>query len=205
MDYTKYHNQAMNIADLIQSGQYKRRETSTDVKAFMTRKSGGFAEGLSKAEDPKPRSKEPEETIPEKNTQLIPEYLTSLRGIDMEGNFVDMAREAAAKYNIPENLFLRLVKQESGFNPRAKSHAGAMGLTQLMPGTADYLGVDNPYDPASNIDGGARYLREQYEKFGDWKLALAAYNAGPGNVQKYGGVPPFKETQDYVRIILGLD
>ena len=103
---------------------------------------------------------------------------------------------------VPEDLFLRLVQQESGWNPRALSRKGAVGLAQLMPGTARYLKV-NPYDPAENLEGGARYLAEQYRAFGDWRLVLAAYNAGPEAVQKYGGIPPYRETQGYVRAILG--
>ena len=112
------------------------------------------------------------------------------------------ARAAARRHGVPEDLFLRLVRQESGWNPNARSHKGALGLAQLMPGTARLLGV-NPRDPAQNLDGGARYLAQQYRKFGDWRLALAAYNAGPGAVEKHGGVPPYRETRTYVRRILG--
>lgn len=112
------------------------------------------------------------------------------------------ARAAARRHNIPEDLFLRLVTQESAWNPSAKSHKGAIGLAQLMPGTARYLQV-NPHDPLQNLDGGARYLAEQYRKFRSWRLALAAYNAGPGAVEKHNGVPPYRETQGYVRAILG--
>jgi len=97
-----------------------------------------------------------------------------------------------------------LVKQESGFNPNAVSRTGARGLTQLMPGTAKEMGVTDITDPKQQLDGGAKYLRKQYDRFGRWDLALAAYNAGPGNVQKYGGIPPFKETQNYVRNIMGM-
>ncbi len=119
------------------------------------------------------------------------------------GPLIDMARSAARRNGVPEDLFLRLVQQESGWNANAVSHKGAMGLAQLMPGTAKYLRV-NAKDPAQNLDGGARYLKEQFRKFGSWRLALAAYNAGPAAVEKYDGVPPFKETQNYVRVILGL-
>lgn len=118
------------------------------------------------------------------------------------GQFLEPARAAARRHGIPEDLFLRLVQQESGWNPRARSHKGALGLAQLMPFTARKLGVD-PHDPAQNLEGGARYLAAQYRAFGSWKLALAAYNAGPGAVRKYGGVPPYRETRDYVRIIWG--
>ncbi|WP_298674931.1 lytic transglycosylase domain-containing protein [uncultured Lentibacter sp.] len=116
--------------------------------------------------------------------------------------YVDMARRVAHKHGVPVDLFLRLVQQESGWNARARSHKGAMGLAQLMPGTARALRV-NPHDPYENLDGGARYLKEQYRAFGSWRLALAAYNAGPGAVKKYGGVPPFKETRHYVKVIWG--
>ena len=118
------------------------------------------------------------------------------------GPYLEMARAAARANNIPEDLFLRLVHQESRWNPQAVSHKGAIGLAQLMPGTAQMLGVD-PTDPRQNLNGGARYLRMMYDKFGDWRLALAAYNAGPGAVQQHGGIPPFAETQNYVQIILG--
>ena len=118
------------------------------------------------------------------------------------GEYLTLAKQAARKYNIPENIFLRLVQQESNWNPQAKSHKGALGLAQLMPATASALGVD-PMDPRENLDGGARYLKRQYDKFRDWRLALAAYNAGPGAVERYKGIPPYKETQNYVKAILG--
>ncbi|RVT85436.1 lytic transglycosylase domain-containing protein [Rhodobacteraceae bacterium CCMM004] len=118
------------------------------------------------------------------------------------GPYLQMARAAARKHAIPEDLFLRLVQQESGWNPNAKSHKGALGLAQLMPATARKLRVD-PADPRQNLDGGARYLRQQYDTFKSWRLALAAYNAGPGAVQQHGGIPPYPETQNYVRVILG--
>ncbi len=118
------------------------------------------------------------------------------------GPYLNVARDAARRHGIPEDLFLRLVQQESGWNDRAVSHKGAIGLAQLMPGTAQLLGVD-PWNPTQNLEGGARYLRQQYNSFGRWDLALAAYNAGPGAVQQYGGIPPFAETQNYVRVIWG--
>jgi soluble lytic murein transglycosylase-like protein len=118
------------------------------------------------------------------------------------GPFALMARQAARRYAIPEDLFLRLVQQESGWNTNALSHKGAIGLAQLMPGTARYLNV-NPNDPRQNLLGGARYLREQFDTFGSWRLALAAYNAGPQAVERYKGIPPYNETKNYVRIIWG--
>ncbi len=116
--------------------------------------------------------------------------------------FLPTARAAAERHGIPVDLFYRLINQESRWNPGAVSSAGALGLAQLMPGTADLLGV-NPNDPQQNLDGGARYLRMMYDQFGDWRLALAAYNAGPGAVERHNGVPPYDETTAYVRIVMG--
>lgn len=118
------------------------------------------------------------------------------------GEYLELARESARRHNIPEDLFLRLVHQESRWNPGAVSPAGARGLAQLMPDTARLLGVDID-DPRQNLDGGARYLRMMFDRFGNWRHALAAYNAGPGAVEQHNGVPPYAETTDYVRIILG--
>ena len=118
------------------------------------------------------------------------------------GPYLAMARDAARRHGVPEDLFLKLVQQESGFNATAKSHKGALGLAHLMPQTARLLRVD-PLDPYQNLDGGARYLKQMYARFGNWRHALAAYNAGPEAVAKHNGVPPYKETQGYVLAILG--
>jgi soluble lytic murein transglycosylase-like protein len=112
-------------------------------------------------------------------------------------------QHAAASYGINSELVDAVAWQESRYNPRARSSAGAIGVMQLMPGTARQLGVTNPHDIGQNVAGGAAYLREQLERFGNnVPLALAAYNAGPGAVMKYGGIPPYRETQDYVRKIM---
>jgi soluble lytic murein transglycosylase-like protein len=125
-------------------------------------------------------------------------------GTGASSAFDTQINAAAASNGIDPALLKGLVSQESGFNPNARSGAGAVGLTQLMPGTAATLGVTNPLDPAQSLQGGAKYLREQLDRFGgDEKLALAAYNAGPGAVQKYGGVPPYAETQNYVKSVMG--
>ena len=118
------------------------------------------------------------------------------------GPYIALARAAARRHGVPEEMFLRLVDRESRWNHAARSHKGALGLAQLMPETARRLGVD-PLDPERCLDGGARYLAEQHRRFGSWRLALAAYNAGPGAVEKHGGVPPYRETQSYVKAILG--
>lgn len=119
-----------------------------------------------------------------------------------KGPWLEPAKDAARRHGVPTDLFLRLVQQESAWNAQAKSHKGATGLAQLMPDTARLLGV-NINDPHQNLAGGAKYLRQMYERFGNWRLALAAYNAGPLAVEKYGGVPPYKETRNYVRVIWG--
>jgi soluble lytic murein transglycosylase-like protein len=118
------------------------------------------------------------------------------------GPYLELARAAAVRHNVPPDLFLRLVQAESGWNAQAVSHKGAIGLAQLMPETASDLGVD-PHDPRANLDGGARYLRQQYDTFGTWPLALAAYNAGPAAVTRHGGIPPFVETRGYVLAVWG--
>jgi soluble lytic murein transglycosylase-like protein len=118
--------------------------------------------------------------------------------------FKDLITGAARKYGLDPALLAGLVKQESNFNPGAHSGVGAKGLTQLMDATARGLGVTDSFDPAQSLDGGARFLSGLLKQFhGDQSLALAAYNAGPGAVQKYGGIPPYQETQRYVPKVLG--
>ncbi len=118
--------------------------------------------------------------------------------------FQNEIEAAAAKYGVDPALLAGLVKQESNFNPDAHSGVGAKGLTQLMDSTARGLGVSNSFDPAQSLDGGAKFLSRLLRQFhGDQSLALAAYNAGPGAVQKYGGIPPYQETQRYVPQVLG--
>lgn len=119
------------------------------------------------------------------------------------GKYENIIKEAAQKYNLPERLISSIIKHESSFHANTVSHAGARGLMQLMPGTAKFLGVTDSFDPVQNINGGAKYLRQMLNQFnGNMELAVAAYNAGPGNVKKYGGIPPFNETQNYVKKVL---
>lgn len=122
-----------------------------------------------------------------------------------EQDFNNIIKEASQKYGVEEELVRAIIKQESGFNPNAVSCAGAQGLMQLMPETAKGLGVADPMDPRDNVMGGVKYIKQMLDRYdGNKTKALAAYNAGPGNVDHYGGVPPFSETQNYVNNILSM-
>lgn len=120
------------------------------------------------------------------------------------GAYDSLIEQAAQRNGIDPAILHGLIQQESGFDPNSQSSAGAAGLTQLMPGTASSLGVTNPLDPAQSIEGGARYLSQMMAAFGgNTSEALAAYNAGPGAVRQYGGIPPYAETESYVTKVLG--
>ncbi|HWP30806.1 MAG TPA: lytic transglycosylase domain-containing protein [Fimbriimonadales bacterium] len=121
--------------------------------------------------------------------------------IDVQ-TLLENANMVADEFGLDRNIFRALISAESGWNPNSVSPKGAQGLTQLMPSTAQALGVLDPFDPIQNLRGGAKYLRQMLDEFGSYELALAAYNAGPGAVKRYGGIPPYPETQNYVRKIL---
>ena len=139
--------------------------------------------------------------LPDATTAVLPAVRpVSLQGGTLPGaaaQYASLFAAATAKYGLPQGLLAGVAKVESGYNPRAVSPAGAQGLMQIMPGTAKGLGV-NPFDPAQAIDGAARLLSRNLKEFGSLPLAIAAYNAGGGAVHKYGGIPPFAETQAYV-------
>lgn len=133
---------------------------------------------------------------------LLPSSAASSE-IMIASNTTDIIERVAAEVGIDPNLLHAVIDQESAFNTRAKSHKGAMGLMQLMPATAQHLGLSEAqyYDPYHNVHAGARYLKQQLQDFGSLPLALAAYNAGPSAVHKYGGIPPYQETRQYVASI----
>ncbi|MGV2940838.1 lytic transglycosylase domain-containing protein [Mesobacillus sp. LC4] len=139
--------------------------------------------------------------FPKQNiAQMLPPFQLSKVAGKNKADFDGIIDQAASMFNIPAKLIKSVIQKESNFNPNAISHAGASGLMQLMPATARGLGVKNVFDPSENIIAGSKYLRQMLDRYDDnLELALAAYNAGPGNVDKYGGIPPFKETQNYVR------
>lgn len=156
-----------------------------------------FVDVLEDAEKRNPPAKAP--TIPGK---VPPEGKVSE---ESTGDWRDHIAPLASKYAVDEALVRAVIRMESGGQTTAVSHKGAMGLMQLMPGTARMLGVEDPFDPVQNLEGGIKYLSQLSDKYqGDMTKTLAAYNAGPGRVDAYGGIPPFAETQKYVKNVLAM-
>jgi len=129
-------------------------------------------------------------------------FASHARDAKTAADFDKLIARAAHRHGLPPALVKAVVRAESNFQPHALSNAGAQGLMQLMPATADDLGVDDPFRAEDNVFGGTRYLRAMHDRYGDWQLALAAYNAGPGAVDRFGGIPPYAETQQYVERVL---
>ncbi len=142
-------------------------------------------------------------TVTNSISSILDSYANTSTGVTGSVNLDDIFQKAADTYNVPVDLLKAVGKAESNFDPTSKSSAGAMGIMQLMPKTAASLGVTDAFDPYQNIMGGAKYLSQMLEQVnGNVEVALAAYNAGPGNVQKYGGIPPFEETHNYIAKVM---
>ncbi|MEI1279375.1 lytic transglycosylase domain-containing protein [Leptospira venezuelensis] len=162
-------------------------------------------QGLTERFQPKRPVEEGDPTPKKIESEFSQELDSKMKGIFSQENdptpkeLGNIIERESNRNHLDPNLVKSVIKAESNFKPNAVSSKGAIGLMQLMPGTADILGVENPFDPEENIAGGTKFLADLMKKFGNSDMAIAAYNAGPGAVQKYEGIPPYKETKDYVK------
>ena len=215
MKETKATTQPAKVEDMSQPVQ------STKIETLIIKGDSSKVEEVSKPEE-KPETKKVDEVqvaqkeferrFPETKNEAVDTWgLTKKYNIQKirssnEGKYEDIIDRVSHTYGIPKTLIQKMIEVESDFNPKTVSHAGAMGLMQLMPANVKEMGIKNPFSPAESIEGGVKELSGYLKKNnGDLVLALASYNAGPGNVRKYGGVPPFKETQGYIKKILNID
>jgi hypothetical protein len=193
---TMGRNKGLTISDY-----FKQATPRASTDFFRTPTVRGDALRPDGSDGLRPASLPSEEGPPPGGSAIAPSDDTTQS--DHKTLIADSIREASRKYNLPGKLIERVIQAESNFQADAVSPAGAQGLMQLMPGTAKELGVNDPFDVRQNIDGGAAYLRQMLDRFnGDVKLALAAYNAGPGTVEKYSGNVPYRETQTYIERVL---
>jgi soluble lytic murein transglycosylase-like protein len=195
----------MNIQQvkMLMELQALRSFTPNSMKPNDTSESFSFQTFLLEMLNSELKTANSQEEAPIVNQTTIPPSLSNLKTDAIREDMEAIIHQAAEKYHIDSRLIKAIIQHESNFNPYAKSRAGAAGLMQLMPSTAKMLGVHNIFDPVENIEGGTKYLRNLLDRYnGNIALALAAYNAGPGNVDKYGGIPPFKETQAYVKKVM---
>ncbi|GAB6597359.1 lytic transglycosylase [Bacillus cereus] len=210
---TKATTQPAKVEDMSQPVQSTKIETVVNKPGEPIHKVEGVSKSeTKKADEVQVAQKEFERRFPETKNEAADTWkLTEKYNIQKirssnEGKYEDIIERVSRTYGIPKTLIQKMIEVESNFNPKTVSHAGAMGLMQLMPANVKEMGIKNPFSPAESIEGGVKELSGYLKRNnGDLVLALASYNAGPGNVRKYGGVPPFKETQGYIKKILNID
>ncbi len=213
MKETKTTTQPAKVEDMSQPVQSTKIETLVNKpEQSINKVEEASKPETKKVDEVQVAQKEFERRFPETKNEAVDTWgLTKKYNIQKirssnEGKYEDIIDRVSRTYGIPKTLIQKMIEVESDFNPKTVSHAGAMGLMQLMPANVKEMGIKNPFSPAESIEGGVKELSGYLKKNnGDLVLALASYNAGPGNVRKYGGVPPFKETQGYIKKILNID
>lgn len=199
MDFTSIQNVLLRIKEIKNKFGANYEEWAVGEDTFDTYLQGE----VQKIEEQKNNAQT--QSVNEQNSVLNPvnEKNTYNNAMDVKDKVSLLADKYSQKYGVDKNLILSIIEAESGFNPEAVSPKGALGLMQLMPSTAEMLGVKNPLSPEENLDGGVKYLKGLIDNYqGNLPLALSAYNTGSGNVKKYGGVPPFSETKNYIEKVL---